>query len=265
MKRFLQYIAEATGPEGRDLSKKVNKHFGEIRGFIGAISGGKANEFQDHVQDGVFSGHDNDTIIDNHGPLKNHGMQTDGDDYTSDVHNYIDAVRAHHEYKTDVRDDSEGFYMGEATKKPKNCGCGQNPCITYGKQEMTEEKGDLKDMKDVVKELKKASKLHLGQSKRLAKYLDSLKEGAAWTKKEGQNEEGGLTERGRKSYERENPGSDLKAPVSAKTASKNPDGKPAKRRKSFCARMGGMKKDHNISCSKDPDKRICKALRKWDC
>ena len=175
MKSFIQHLVEATGPEGRDLSKKVDKHFEEIRGFIGAISGGKANEFQDHVQDGVFSGHDNDTIINNHGPLKNHGMvrSDDGDDYSEDIHDYIDAVRAHHEYKTDVRDDSEDFYMGEGKK---NCGCGKDPCITYGKQEMNEAKGDLKDMKDVVKELKAASKMHLGQSKRLAKYLDSLKE-----------------------------------------------------------------------------------------
>ena len=115
MKSFLQYISEATGPEGRDLSKKVNKHFEGIRTFIGAISGGKANEFQDHVHDGVFSGHDNQTIINNHGPLKNHGTirSDDGDDYGPDIHNYIDAVRAHHEYKTDVRDDSEKFYTGE--------------------------------------------------------------------------------------------------------------------------------------------------------
>ena len=35
---------------------------------------------------------------------------------------------------------------------------------------------------------------------------------AAWTRKEGQNKSGGLNEKGRKSYERENPGSDLKAP-----------------------------------------------------
>ena len=108
-----QYVAEAAGPEGRDLSKKVNKHFGEIRGFIGAISGGKANEFQDHVHDGVFSGHANNKIIDTHGPLKNHGMKANGDDYTADIHNYIDAVRDHHDYKTDVRDDSEKFYTGE--------------------------------------------------------------------------------------------------------------------------------------------------------
>ena len=110
-----QLLAEAAGPEGRDLSKKVNKHFEGIRTFIGAISGGKANEFQDHVLDGVRDGHDNHMIINNHGPLKNHGMvrSDDGDDYTDDIHNYIDSVRAHHEYKTDVRDDSEGFYSGE--------------------------------------------------------------------------------------------------------------------------------------------------------
>ena len=42
--------------------------------------------------------------------------------------------------------------------------------------------------------------------------LDFVQEGAAWTKKAGKNKEGGLNEKGRKSYERENPGSDLKAP-----------------------------------------------------
>jgi len=91
------------------------------------------------------------------------------------------------------------------------------------------------------------------------------KKSGAWTRKEGQNQEGGLNEKGRKAYERENPGSDLKAPVSREQAKKSKGGKAAKRRKSFCARMGGMKKQHNISCTKDPDKRICKALRKWDC
>ena len=91
------------------------------------------------------------------------------------------------------------------------------------------------------------------------------KKTAAWTRKEGKNKKGGLNAAGRASYERENPGSDLKAPVSREQAKKSKGGKAAKRRKSFCARMGGMKKDHNINCSSDPDKRICKALRKWDC
>jgi hypothetical protein len=54
---------------------------------------------------------------------------------------------------------------------------------------------------------------------------------AAWTKKAGKNPKGGLNEKGRKSYEAANPGSDLKAPVKA---GDNP------RRASFLARMGGM-------------------------
>ena len=82
-------------------------------------------------------------------------------------------------------------------------------------------------------------------------------EGAAWTKKEGKNKEGGLNEKGRKSYERENPGSDLKAP-SKKVG--NP------RRASFCARMKGMKKKLTSSkTANDPDSRINKSLRKWNC
>ena len=82
-------------------------------------------------------------------------------------------------------------------------------------------------------------------------------EGAAWTKKEGKNKSGGLNEKGRKSYERENPGSDLKAP-SKKVG--NP------RRASFCARMKGMKKKLTSSkTANDPDSRINKSLRAWNC
>ena len=104
--------------------------------------------------------------------------------------------------------------------KKKNCGCGQTPCITYGKKDLT-------------------------------------KEGAAWTKKSGKNKEGGLNEKGRKSYERENPGSDLKAPSKKKGN---------KRRASFCARMKGMKKKlTSKKTARDPDSRINKSLRAWNC
>ncbi len=84
-----------------------------------------------------------------------------------------------------------------------------------------------------------------------------LCEGAAWTKKAGKNKEGGLNEKGRKSYERENPGSDLKAPSKKKGN---------KRRASFCARMKGMKKKlTSKKTANDPDSRINKSLRKWKC
>ena len=80
---------------------------------------------------------------------------------------------------------------------------------------------------------------------------------SAWTRKEGKNKSGGLNEKGRKSYERENPGSDLKAP-SKKVG--NP------RRASFCARMKGMKKKlTSKKTARDPDSRINKSLRAWNC
>ena len=72
----------------------------------------------------------------------------------------------------------------------------------------------------------------------------------------GKGKSGGLNEKGRKSYEAQNPGSDLKAP--------QPEG--GSRKKSFCARMGGMKKKLTSSkTANDPDSRINKALRKWKC
>jgi hypothetical protein len=86
----------------------------------------------------------------------------------------------------------------------------------------------------------------------------------AWQKKAGKNKEGGLNEKGRKSYEKANPGSNLKPPVSKEKAAKSP--KSAARRKSFCARMEGMKKQNtSAKTAKDPNSRINKSLRKWDC
>ncbi|AIX21453.1 hypothetical protein HOQ62_gp129 [Synechococcus phage ACG-2014f_Syn7803C8] len=83
--------------------------------------------------------------------------------------------------------------------------------------------------------------------------LDLMEGVAAWQRKEGKNKAGGLNEKGRKSYERENPGSDLKAP--------QPEGGP--RKKSFCARMGGMKGPMKDEKGKPTRKAL--ALRKWKC
>ena len=80
---------------------------------------------------------------------------------------------------------------------------------------------------------------------------------SAWQRKEGKKKSGGLNEKGRKSYERENPGSDLKAPSKKKGN---------KRRASFCARMKGMKKKlTSKKTARDPDSRINKSLRAWNC
>ena len=89
-----------------------------------------------------------------------------------------------------------------------------------------------------------------------------MKKSPAWQRKEGKNPEGGLNEKGRRSAKAE--GHNLKPPVSKEQAEKSP--KSASRRKSFCARMSGMKEKLTSSeTAKDPNSRINKSLRKWEC
>lgn len=83
--------------------------------------------------------------------------------------------------------------------------------------------------------------------------------GGAWTRKEGQNPEGGLNAKGRASLRAQ--GHDIKPPVSAKQAKKSP--KSAARRSSFCARMSGMPGPMKDDAGQPTRKAL--ALRKWDC
>ena len=84
----------------------------------------------------------------------------------------------------------------------------------------------------------------------------------AWTRKEGKDPTGGLNEKGRKSYEEQNPGSNLQESVKED----NPTGKRKDRKDAFCARMGGMKKKlTSKKTANDPDSRINKSLRDWKC
>jgi len=84
----------------------------------------------------------------------------------------------------------------------------------------------------------------------------------AWQRKAGKSKSGGLNAKGRASAKKQ--GMNLKAPVSKAQAKKSP--KAAARRKSFCARMTGMKKKlTSKKTARDPNSRINKSLRKWDC
>jgi hypothetical protein len=84
--------------------------------------------------------------------------------------------------------------------------------------------------------------------------------GGAWTRAEGKSESGGLNAKGRASLKAQ--GQDIKAPVTES----NPKGERAGRQNSFCARMCGMKKHETGAKTKsDPDSRINKSLRKWNC
>ena len=93
-----------------------------------------------------------------------------------------------------------------------------------------------------------------------------LNESEAWTRKEGQNPEGGLNQTGVDSYRASHPGSKLSTAVTTKPSKLKPGSKAANRRKSFCARMSGMKKRlTSAKTARDPDSRITKSLRKWNC
>jgi len=87
----------------------------------------------------------------------------------------------------------------------------------------------------------------------------------AWQRKEGKNTSGGLNAKGRASYNRANPGKPgLKPPVKRAQAAKSKSA--AARRKSFCARMMGMKRKlTSAKTANDPNSRINKSLRAWDC
>jgi hypothetical protein len=86
---------------------------------------------------------------------------------------------------------------------------------------------------------------------------------AAWTRKEGKDEKGGLNAKGVASYRKENPGSKLQTAVTTKPSKLDPDSKDAKRRKSFCARMSGVKGPMKDEKGKPTRKAL--ALKKWNC
>ena len=88
----------------------------------------------------------------------------------------------------------------------------------------------------------------------------------AWQRKAGKSESGGLNAKGVASYRAANPGSKLKTAVTTKPSKLKKGSKSAKRRTSFCKRMKGMKsKLTSAKTARDPDSRINKALRKWNC
>lgn len=81
----------------------------------------------------------------------------------------------------------------------------------------------------------------------------------AWTRKEGKSEKGGLNAKGRASAKKQ--GMNLKPPAPNPKTDKD-----AARRKSFCKRMTGMKKKLTSSkTANDPNSRINKSLRAWNC
>ena len=95
------------------------------------------------------------------------------------------------------------------------------------------------------------------------KINEIIGESAAWQRKAGKNKEGGLNQKGVDSYRREHPGSKLQTAVTKKPSELKAGSKDAKRRKSFCARMGGMPGPMKDEHGKPTRKAL--SLRKWNC
>ena len=154
---------------------------------------------------------------------------------------------------------------GERMRKPGSEGA---PTAKALKQSAESVEDIFDIIEDVIEDIAKENNV---DSELIWEDLESitdeeLLEVAAWQRKEGKNPEGGLNKTGIASYRRENPGSKLQMAVTTKPSKLKPGSKAANRRKSFCARMGGMKKRlTSAKTARDPDSRINKALRKWNC
>jgi hypothetical protein len=140
-----------------------------------------------------------------------------------------------------------------------------SPRVKYVEKQVVKRDNDLN-----WKSSKESRKLVIGGKKvKSTSDFQKYKTGgstAAWTRKEGKNPTGGLNAKGVASYRAANPGSKLKTAVTTKPSKIKPGSEAAGRRKSFCSRMSGMKKKLTSSkTANDPNSRINKSLRKWNC
>ena len=126
-----------------------------------------------------------------------------------------------------------------------------------------------KEERQAMKENRRADRQADREIRREQRRAPRMRDGGktpAWQRKEGKNPSGGLNAKGVASYRRANPGSKLKTAVTTKPSKLKPGSKAANRRKSFCARMSGMKKRlTSAKTANDPNSRINKSLRKWNC
>jgi len=154
----------------------------------------------------------------------------------------------------------------------KNCGCGKTPCKTYGKKKMDENVTDeallIQDwnVDDIKYTEIEAVDIIKPQPLKPSPSNWRVELGEDWQKENRKDKTDGLSKKAVKAYRRENPGSKLQTAVTTKPSKLKKGSKSAKRRLSFCRRMKGMKKKlTSAKTRRDPDSRINKALRRWNC
>jgi len=173
--------------------------------------------------------------------------------------------------KVDVtkKPDFDKYFSGTTpTKSGGTTNIKQNINYKKGKESI---KVNLQDLQNKLKNEKKNIKKKLSDhydwradlDDDVLYRLDRFNED--WQKANRKDKTDGMSQKAVNAYKRENPGSKLKTAVTTKPSKLKKGSKASKRRKSFCARSDGQRKMHNIDCSKTPDKRICKARRRWNC
>ena len=181
------------------------------------------------------------------------------DDFKAMNYEFIDLIKPEPLTGEKINEGQKCWKGYEKKGTKKMFGKTYNNCVKKEETEIKEKKDPCWDTHKQVGMKKKNGRMvpNCVPKEEFSDWRSELDEAAAWTKKSGKNASGGLNEKGRKSYERENPGSDLKAPSKKKGN---------KRRASFCARMKGMKKKlTSAKTANDPDSRINKSLRAWNC
>jgi hypothetical protein len=153
---------------------------------------------------------------------------------------------------------------GEHMRKPGSKGAPTDAALKASQNEEVESQFDL--IEEVIEELAMANNI---DSESLWETLEDVPDEElleyAVDAKGYKSSEGGLTQKGVDAYNRKT-GGNIKTAVTTKPSKLKPGSKAANRRKSFCARMGGMKKRlTSAKTANDPDSRINKALRKWNC
>ena len=153
----------------------------------------------------------------------------------------------------------------EGTKKGKNGGQVRNCVPNESLTEDLDPDQQFDIIEEMVQELAEAHGVDAEQIWEDFESVDDdeLFETAAWRRSAGKSKKGGLNAKGVASYRRENPGSKLQMAVTTKPSKLKPGSKAAKRRKSFCARMGGVKGPMKKPNGKPTRKAL--ALRKWNC
>ena len=168
--------------------------------------------------------------------------------------------------------DQMDFGKSKRTKEEKSSARNQRKVANLGKKDVSVQGNPKKHKLIFTKKIKtkksdnkvKKEIISKGFMKDHYDWREDL--GEDWQKVNRKDKTDGMSKAAVKAYRRENPGSKLKTAVTKDPKKLKKGSKSAKRRLAFCRRMKGMKKKlTSAKTSRDPDSRINKALRRWNC